>query len=82
MGTGAAVGLGALGLGASLFGAHKERKKAKKELRLQQADLARQRAQELESRKNLINQQREQLTATGSGTRGYSTAGIKANVLG
>lgn len=82
MGAEVAGGLAIAGLASSLYGAHKERKQAKKELRLQQADLARQRAQELETRKNLINQQREQLTATGSGTRGYSTAGIKANVLG
>ena len=78
----AAVVSAVVGLGASLYGSHKERKQAKKELRLQRAELARQKQEELAERKSMIDQQREQLIATGVGTRGYSSSGIKANILG
>jgi hypothetical protein len=65
---------------ASGYGAYKERQAAKKEQTLQRNALEEQKREALQRRKNMIDAQREQLGGTGTGTRGYSTAGIKASI--
>lgn len=64
----------------SMVGSHQERKAAKTQRRNQNAAIAAEKQKELEKRKTLIDQQRENLGATGTGTRGFSASGIKANI--
>ena len=64
----------------SLAGEHQKRKAAKTQRRNQQRALAREKAAALDERKGLIDMQRESMLADGSGTRGFSSSGIKANV--
>ena len=63
-----------------LMGSHQERKAAKTQRRNQNRAIAAERQRALEERKTLIDQQRENLGATGTGTKGYSSSGIKANI--
>lgn len=55
-------------------------RRAKNQAKAQQAEINRQKEIELGERKNLIDQQRMQLGGGGSGTRGTSSAGVRAKI--
>lgn len=74
---GVAEGITAL---VSLMGEHQKSKAARTQRRNQQRALAKEKAAALEERKSLIDAQRENMIADGSGTKGFSSAGVKANV--
>jgi hypothetical protein len=57
-----------------------EQRRAKNAAEEQQAQQAKQDALALEKRKNLIDAQRMQIGATGRGTRGSSSSGVKATI--
>lgn len=83
MATGAAITAAvtaALAAGTSAYGQHQQSKAARTQRRNQNRALAKERASALEERRTLIDQQRENLSADGSGTRGFSSAGVSANV--
>ena len=60
----------------------KANKAQKEEARRQQAAIDEENAMALSERKQKINQLRMQMGGTGTGTRGYSSSGIKARVGG
>lgn len=80
MGVEAAAVAAVVGALASGYGSYKENQAAKKQQKQQKRALAEQQKEELERRKGLIDQQREQLIGGTVGTKGYSTAGIKATI--
>lgn len=64
----------------SVVGEHQKHKAAKTQRRNQQRALEKEKQAALEERKGQIDMQRENLSATGTGTRGFSSSGIKANI--
>lgn len=64
----------------SLAGEHQKRKAAKTQRRNQQRALEKEKQAALEERKGLIDRQRESMLSDGSGTRGFSSSGVKANI--
>lgn len=65
----------------SAYSGKKQNKAQKSAINEQNKIIAQEKAEELEKRKRLIDQQRMQLAGTGQGTRGTSTAGVRA-ILG
>lgn len=68
--------------GYSMYQGEKANKQQKKEAQRQQAAIDEQNAMALSERKQRIDQMRMQMAGTGAGTRGTSSAGIKARIGG
>lgn len=68
------------GAGYSMYSGERQNKLQRKEARKQANAIAEEKAVALEKRKQMIDQQRMQMGATGQGTRGFSSSGIKARV--
>ena len=68
------------GTGYSIYSGEKQRREQKKAAREQQAAINAEKAQALDARKQMIDQQRMQLAGNGSGTRGVSTQGVRARL--
>lgn len=71
-----------VGAGYSAYSGERQNKLQKKEAQKQANIVAEEKAKALEARKQQIDQQRMQMGATGTGTRGFSGAGVRARIGG
>lgn len=83
MATGAAVAAAvaaAASAAAGAYGSHQQSKAAKTQKRNQRRALAKEKMLADQERRTQIDNQRESMLADGSGTKGFSSSGVKANV--